>query len=167
MFKIKYVGPRPIISQHGISYKDGKEDKYVYLVSALNLLHAIDHEYINKSSYSSIPQIEILKEPEIHQILQQYDTHLEDKVNEESGTTPNDTVPMNRKDTLTHQQINERNETPNNTELKGNEGIQSDQDLRQSKGTPQDKTIKESIHKSIQPRWIIVVVLSLFFMLDC
>ena len=83
MFKIKYVGPRPVISQHGISYKEGKEDKYVYLVSALNILNAIDHDYTDHRSYNSIPHIDILKEPEIHKILQQYDARLEDEVKEE------------------------------------------------------------------------------------
>jgi len=83
MFKIQYAGPRPVISQHGILYKDSKEDKYVYLVSALNILYAIDHDYTNRHSYSSIPHIDILQESKIHKKLQEYDTHLEDEVKEE------------------------------------------------------------------------------------
>jgi len=84
MFKIRYVGPRPVISQHGISYKEGKEDKYIYLISALNILYAIDHDYTDHHSYSSIPHIDILKEPKIHKKLQQYDENLEIEIaNEE------------------------------------------------------------------------------------
>lgn len=50
--KIKYAGPRPQISHHGVSFKDGKEDKYVYLMIALQILKAIDKDYEEKKSYS-------------------------------------------------------------------------------------------------------------------
>jgi len=41
---IKYVGPRPTISHRGINFKDGKEDKYVYLMIGIQILQAIDKD---------------------------------------------------------------------------------------------------------------------------
>ena len=50
--KIEYAGPRPIISQHGVQFKDGKEDKYVYLMISIQILQAIDKNYEGHKSYS-------------------------------------------------------------------------------------------------------------------
>ena len=36
--KIEYAGLKPVISEHGISFKDGKEDKYIYLSYAIDIL---------------------------------------------------------------------------------------------------------------------------------
>ena len=43
MRKIRYSGPRPMISQYGIEFKEGKEDKYVYLTISIQILKAIDY----------------------------------------------------------------------------------------------------------------------------
>ena len=80
MLKIKYAGPRPVISQHGISYKNGKEDKYIYLQAALEILHDIDHNYEDTKLYSSYISMKKLTESQIHKILQKYDVHLESDV---------------------------------------------------------------------------------------
>lgn len=83
MTRIKYAGPRPEISQHGISYKDGKEDKYVYLMVALEILSAIDHNYEDRKSYSVFQNGKAITEKKIHTILQQYEAHLEEAVENE------------------------------------------------------------------------------------
>ena len=44
--KLKYVGPKVLISKHGIDFDNNKEDKYVYLNIAMQLLEALDYEYI-------------------------------------------------------------------------------------------------------------------------
>ncbi len=91
---IKYAGPRPEISQHGIQFKDGKEDKYVYLLIAMQILKAIDKNYEDHKSYSyglntkRIPDDELLYmmheyEPEIEQHVQNevqsYGKHLDEE----------------------------------------------------------------------------------------
>jgi len=81
--KIKYAGLRPIISQHGISYKEGKEDKYVYLLTALEILQDIDNDFEVKKSYIKYISKNNLEEKQFHSILQKYDIHLEDEANEE------------------------------------------------------------------------------------
>ncbi len=50
--KIEYAGPKPIISHHGISFKEGKNDKYSYLISSLQILNAISHDYEGHKIYS-------------------------------------------------------------------------------------------------------------------
>jgi len=49
MFSVKYVGPKVEISHHGVSFNKAKEDKYVYLSSALEILKDIDHDYTAKA----------------------------------------------------------------------------------------------------------------------
>jgi len=50
--KLEYAGLKPVISEHGISFKDGKEDKFKYLKYAIDILIAINHDYNNKQKYS-------------------------------------------------------------------------------------------------------------------
>lgn len=52
--QLKYAGPKAMISEHGISFKDGKEDKFVYLVVAIQILTSIEHtDHPNDSFYYS------------------------------------------------------------------------------------------------------------------
>jgi hypothetical protein len=83
MLPIKYVGPRPLISQHGITYKDGKEDKYIYLQVAIEILQDIDHDYEEKKSYSHLIRKEPLPQKEMDKILAHYEDELSQKVIEE------------------------------------------------------------------------------------
>jgi len=83
MTKIKYVGPKPEISQHGISYETGKEDKYVYLMVALDILGAIDHDYEDKKSYTSLHHLKTLNEKTLHNKLLQYEEELDQHIAKE------------------------------------------------------------------------------------
>jgi len=75
--KIAYAGPRPYITQHGISFKDGKEDKYVYLIIALQILNAIDKDYEDTKSYSYDTKTKRLSDEQMHDILIKYQPDLE------------------------------------------------------------------------------------------
>lgn len=46
--KVEYAGPKPIIDEKGIFFKDGKEDKFVYLTFAIDILNSINHPYEEK-----------------------------------------------------------------------------------------------------------------------
>ena len=48
---LKYVGPKPIISHTGIEFDNNKEDKYAYLNIVIQLIRALDHEYIENRIY--------------------------------------------------------------------------------------------------------------------
>ncbi len=81
--EVKYSGPRPVISEHGISFKDGKEDKYVYLMGSLQILQAIDRSFEEKKSYSYDIQTRKLQNDEMLQILKHYEPNIEQIAEEE------------------------------------------------------------------------------------
>lgn len=49
--KLKFVGPKPLISATGIEFDNNKEDKHVYINIAVQLLRALDHDYIDNKLY--------------------------------------------------------------------------------------------------------------------
>ncbi len=77
---IKYAGPRPAISQHGIEFKDGKEDKYVYLIIAAQILVAIDKDYTEKAAYSYDTATKRLSDDELLDIMLRYEPELKQRV---------------------------------------------------------------------------------------
>jgi len=83
MLKVKYVGPHVDISQHGVSYKKDKEDKYVYLMVALEILQDIDNDYDKQSAYSHCFTIGKLDEETLHTVLQSYESDVEKHVEQE------------------------------------------------------------------------------------
>ena len=80
---IKYSGPRPVISQHGIDFKDGKEDKYVYLIIATQILVAIDKSYDKVKSYSYDTTTKRFSDDELLEIMLRYEPDLKEKVIQE------------------------------------------------------------------------------------
>ncbi len=78
--KIKYAGPKPMISHHGISFKDGKEDKYVYLVIAVQILKAIDKDFDINKSYSYELANKKISDDEMLETMLKYEPKLEDEV---------------------------------------------------------------------------------------
>ncbi len=83
--QLKYVGPKPIISQHGISFKDGKEDKYVYLNFAIQILQAIDHDTVANNSYEYDIQTKRLNDEQIQNVIFSYYPKLESIIDKESN----------------------------------------------------------------------------------
>ena len=80
---IKYAGPRPEISHHGIQFKDGKEDKYVYLIIAIQILKAIDKDYEEKKSYSYDTTTKRFTDAELLDIMNTYEPNLKETVMQE------------------------------------------------------------------------------------
>jgi len=80
MLSLHYVGPKPIINQHGVFFKPGKEDKYIYLKTAVYLLLSIDDKASEK--FHGRPR-EDLSDEEILSILKAYEPDLEQHILEE------------------------------------------------------------------------------------
>jgi len=80
--QLKYVGPKPIISEHGISFKDGKDDKYVYIQSALEVLHAINHEYDKGKIYKYDTEFKKLSDKEVEDSIIKYKPELKKTIEE-------------------------------------------------------------------------------------
>uniref|UniRef100_UPI00404812F7 hypothetical protein n=1 Tax=Aliarcobacter sp. TaxID=2321116 RepID=UPI00404812F7 len=81
--KLEYAGLKPMISEHGISFKDGKEDKFIYLSFAIDILNAIDHTYEMKKKYSHQLNSKTLNPDEILTILLKFHPDLEETMNNE------------------------------------------------------------------------------------
>ncbi|MEA2019372.1 MAG: hypothetical protein U9N59_13120 [Campylobacterota bacterium] len=80
---IKYAGPRPEISQHGIQFKDGKEDKYVYLLIAMQILKAIDKNYEDHKSYSYGVDTKRIPDDQLLDMILKYEPEIEHHVQNE------------------------------------------------------------------------------------
>jgi len=83
MSKLHYVGPRVEISHRGIVYKRCKEDKYVYLASALEILKDIDNDYEKKPSYIHQFTYKKLEEDNLYTLLIQHEYDIEECISEE------------------------------------------------------------------------------------
>ena len=80
---IKYAGPRPEISQHGIQFKEGKEDKYVYLMISLQILKSIDHSHHVNKSYNYDISTKRLSDDEMTTIMKKYNPNIEELIEKE------------------------------------------------------------------------------------
>ena len=81
--KLKYVGPRPMISEHGISFKDGKEDKYVYIQNAIEILNAINHDYEKGRIYKYDTENSKLNDQEVENFILKYKPELNSTIKKE------------------------------------------------------------------------------------
>ncbi|BFU78664.1 hypothetical protein ALC152_18790 [Arcobacter sp. 15-2] len=123
--KIEYAGPRPMISQHGIDFKDGKEDKYVYLMISIQILQAIDKNYEEHKSYSYDTKTKRFSNDEIHQILNSYSTTLEQDVEDaEKSYTQKIDEEIEHIKMRTNLKESEKNAWVNNLEIMRNYRIQ-------------------------------------------
>lgn len=95
--KFEYVGFRPVISQFGVSFKQGKDDKYIYLPYAYEILESVKGDFTSNKKHSMSVKIDssnidkLFKEVEaiiptlekdINEKLDNYKKHIENKYNE-------------------------------------------------------------------------------------
>lgn len=77
---IKYAGPKALISYTGVCFDTNKEDKYVYLDIALQLIEALDHQYLENKTYTHLLE-KHLSNSEMITILKQRCSNFADLVN--------------------------------------------------------------------------------------
>ncbi len=80
--KLKFVGPKVIISHTGIDFDTNKEDKFVYLGIAMELLMALDHHYIPEKTYTYSPDSKRLSNDEIWNKLTHYCDELQKRTDD-------------------------------------------------------------------------------------
>lgn len=56
--KLEYAGLKPVITEHGISFKQGKNDKFCYFPFVLEVLNALDNNYESVKTHSHQIKIE-------------------------------------------------------------------------------------------------------------
>jgi len=78
--KISYVGPKPLISHTGVSFDKNKDDKYVYMSIVLNLIDALNHDYIEDKVYSCSIDTQRLSDTELEHRLKKYCKKLDELV---------------------------------------------------------------------------------------
>lgn len=83
---LKYAGPKPMISQHGINFKDGKEDKYVYLMITIQILQAIKDDTLANQHYSYNLNTERLSNEQMQAIIEHYHPDLQKIMTKEIDT---------------------------------------------------------------------------------
>lgn len=70
--KIKYVGPKPIISHEGIEFDNNDEDAFAYLNIAVQMLKSLTHEHIHNGIYVYNTSSPRLSYEELNEELQNY-----------------------------------------------------------------------------------------------
>jgi len=63
--ELKYVGPKPIISHTGIEFDNNKEDKFIYLSIAVQLIKALNHDYFEDKTYTYEASTKTLENKEL------------------------------------------------------------------------------------------------------
>jgi len=82
--KLKYVGPKPLISHTGIEFDNNKEDKFAYLNIVVQLLKALDHEYFENKTYVYETSTSRLTSEELLSELRKYCPELDTLMNKEN-----------------------------------------------------------------------------------
>lgn len=81
--KIQYTGLKPVVNAHGISFKEGKEDKFIYLPFAVDILNAINHDYEQKRVYSHELNNKDFTPSEIMDTIMKFHPDLEETMKKE------------------------------------------------------------------------------------
>lgn len=79
---LKYAGPKPMISQTGITFDHNKEDKFVYMSFVVELITALDHPYIDDQRYVYTPPALITDTDEMLTLFKTYDPSLMQEIEE-------------------------------------------------------------------------------------
>lgn len=79
---LKYAGPKPLISAHGISFDLNKEDKFAYLSIVAELIQTLDHNYQSDERYTYLAKAEPLKADTILELIKSKDENLLSEIEE-------------------------------------------------------------------------------------
>ncbi|MDA3947478.1 MAG: hypothetical protein PF439_12435 [Helicobacteraceae bacterium] len=83
--EIKYVGPKPLISTSGVSFDTEKSDKFIYFHALVQLINAIDHEYVEEQVYVYEVEGRMVKASEIAEMIRQCCPEISEVINEAKG----------------------------------------------------------------------------------
>ncbi|MCI4405868.1 MAG: hypothetical protein JHC35_01130 [Sulfuricurvum sp.] len=79
---LKYAGPKPLISAHGVTFDLNKEDKFIYLSIVAELIQALNHEYDGGKRYTYIASNKPLDTDRILELIRQNDPQLDQEIQE-------------------------------------------------------------------------------------
>ncbi|OQX58838.1 MAG: hypothetical protein B5M52_04580 [Helicobacteraceae bacterium 4484_230] len=78
--QLKFVGPKPIITQTGITFDNNKEDRFIYLNIAVQLLTAFNNDRLDNKVYTYDVQNRRLSNEEIIEGVRKYCDDIDDIV---------------------------------------------------------------------------------------
>jgi hypothetical protein len=81
--QLKYVGPKPIISHTSVEFDNNKEDKYVYLNIAIQLIKALDDQNLSGNVYKYHADTRRLSNDELFNELKNYCQDLDKLIEKE------------------------------------------------------------------------------------
>jgi ABC-type phosphate transport system auxiliary subunit len=84
--QLKYVGPKPIISHTSVTFDNNKEDKYVYLNIAIQLIKSLADENLKGNTYKYHADTSRLKNDELLKELKKYCQNIEELMDRENHT---------------------------------------------------------------------------------
>ncbi|MFA6144181.1 MAG: hypothetical protein WCW84_01445 [Sulfurimonas sp.] len=82
MMPLKYAGPKPFISAHGITFDFNKEDKFIYLSIVAELIQALDHDYIQNKRYTYLSTAKPLDVESIFKLIADKEENLLSEIEE-------------------------------------------------------------------------------------
>ncbi|MGA9046537.1 hypothetical protein [Sulfuricurvum sp.] len=83
---LHYAGPKPLISAHGIKFDPNKEDKFIYFGFVVELIKALDHEYLEDKPYVATVTYSSHDAHNIFSLMQKYDPLLNETITERENT---------------------------------------------------------------------------------
>lgn len=87
---LKYVGPKPLISSHSVTFDQNKDDKFIYLSIVAELIQALDHNYQEGQRYTYLAMAKPLSTENIFEIIANKDSELIDNINVRREKTENE-----------------------------------------------------------------------------
>lgn len=87
---LQYAGPKPLISAHGITFDQNKEDKFAYLSIVAELIQALDHNYQPDERYTYLAKAEPLRAETIFDLIKSKDDTLATQIDERRKIAENE-----------------------------------------------------------------------------
>ena len=81
--KLEYAGFRPIINEHGIFFKLGKDDKFSYFPFVFEILNALDNNYESLKEHSHQIKIEKFNSSQTINKLLMINPNIQDLIDEQ------------------------------------------------------------------------------------
>ncbi len=77
---LKYAGPKPLISAHGVTFDLNKEDKFIYLSIVAELIQALNHDYVDGERYTYLTSQKPLDTDSIINLIRLNDPLLDQEI---------------------------------------------------------------------------------------
>ncbi|DAB37745.1 MAG: hypothetical protein A2023_03055 [Sulfuricurvum sp. GWF2_44_89] len=77
---LKYAGPKPLISAHGITFDLNKDDKFIYLSIVAELIQALNHDYVGGERYTHMTAKKPMDVDSILELIRRNDPLLDQEI---------------------------------------------------------------------------------------